>query len=111
MCVCVEMGALRRHVCGMNVVVIMAGMWLIPIIVSHGAINREVLADVTAINTLGPYLGIVVPNLFELQPLLDMDSFTQDTSSNHSTIVISGTHSLTHSLTHSHNQNRSTSLC
>ena len=89
------MGAFGRHVAGMNVVVIMVGLWLTPIL-SHAAINSEVLAGVTAINTLGPYFGLVVPNLFELQPLLEMDSFTQDSTStsDHSTIVISGT--LTH---------------
>ncbi|KAF7147623.1 hypothetical protein RHSIM_Rhsim03G0239700 [Rhododendron simsii] len=43
-----------------------------------GAISRNVMKEVIGINKEGPYLGIVVPNNFEMSPLLQSPSFVGD---------------------------------
>ncbi|KAI8565502.1 hypothetical protein RHMOL_Rhmol03G0263900 [Rhododendron molle] len=44
-----------------------------------GAISRNVMKEVIGINKEGPYLGIVVPNNYEMSPLLQSSSFEGDT--------------------------------
>ncbi|KAG5559323.1 hypothetical protein RHGRI_009010 [Rhododendron griersonianum] len=43
-----------------------------------GAISRNVMKEVIGINKEGPYLGIVVPNNYEMSPLLQSPSFVGD---------------------------------
>ncbi|KAE9464463.1 hypothetical protein C3L33_03623, partial [Rhododendron williamsianum] len=43
-----------------------------------GAISRNVMKEVIGINKEGPYLGIVVPNSYEMSPLLQSPSFVGD---------------------------------
>ncbi|CAJ2636775.1 unnamed protein product [Trifolium pratense] len=42
---------------------------------SYGAINQLSWREISNINNKGPYIGIVVPNAFELNPLLQSSSF------------------------------------
>jgi len=42
---------------------------------AYGAINQLSWREIGNINSLGPYIGIVVPNAFELNPLLQSSSF------------------------------------
>lgn len=44
----------------------------------HGAVSETVMAKITTINNKGPYLGIVIPNAFEMNPLLESSGFTAD---------------------------------
>ncbi|XP_057500782.1 bark storage protein A isoform X1 [Actinidia eriantha] len=43
-----------------------------------GAISHNVMKEIMGINKEGPYLGIVVPNSFEISPLLQSTSFVED---------------------------------
>ncbi|XP_010254051.1 PREDICTED: bark storage protein A [Nelumbo nucifera] len=43
-----------------------------------GATTKKVMKKITAINKKGPYLGVVVPNSFEMNPLLQSGSFVVD---------------------------------
>ncbi|XP_039123779.1 bark storage protein A [Dioscorea cayenensis subsp. rotundata] len=45
---------------------------------SYGAITRRSMEEIWRINKQGPFLGIVVPNAFEMNPLLQSPSFVQD---------------------------------
>lgn len=51
----------------------------------QGAMESSVVNKVAQINENGPYLGLVIPNAFELYPFLDVSIFTLD-----ATILISG---------------------
>ena len=42
---------------------------------AYGAINQLSWREIENINNKGPYIGIVVPNAFELNPLLQSSSF------------------------------------
>jgi hypothetical protein len=42
---------------------------------AYGAINQISWREISNINNKGPYIGIVVPNAFELNPLLQSSSF------------------------------------
>lgn len=42
---------------------------------AYGAINQLSWREISNINSKGPYIGIVVPNAFELNPLLQSSSF------------------------------------
>jgi hypothetical protein len=42
---------------------------------AYGAINQISWREISNINNQGPYIGIVVPNAFELNPLLQSSSF------------------------------------
>ncbi|XP_059638169.1 bark storage protein A-like [Cornus florida] len=42
---------------------------------SNGAVSQSVMEKMSRINKQGPYLGIVVPNSFEMNPLLQSPSF------------------------------------
>ncbi|KAG6723623.1 hypothetical protein I3843_03G211800 [Carya illinoinensis] len=44
----------------------------------YGGISHEIGKNIDRINKMGPYLGIVVPNSFELDPLLQSPSFVAD---------------------------------
>lgn len=44
-------------------------------IMAHGAISQLSWREISNINSKGPYIGIVVPNAFELNPLLQSPSF------------------------------------
>eukprot|EP00250_Pteridium_aquilinum_P034761 c8061_g1_i1 orf=108-1148(+) len=46
----------------------------------QGAMESSVVKRVAGINDQGPYLGLVVPNAFELYPFLDTSIFTLDTT-------------------------------
>ncbi|XP_020097958.1 bark storage protein A-like [Ananas comosus] len=45
---------------------------------SHGAIPKSTLKVVEEVNKQGPFLGLVVPNSFEMSPLLQSKSFVKD---------------------------------
>lgn len=45
---------------------------------ANGALSQMVMRKIAKINTEGPYLGIVVPNSFEMNPLLQSKSFSSD---------------------------------
>ncbi|KAJ0989243.1 hypothetical protein J5N97_007599 [Dioscorea zingiberensis] len=48
---------------------------------SYGAMtSRRSMAKIWRINKDGPYLGIVVPNAFEMNPLLNSSTFVQDSN-------------------------------
>ncbi|CAK9172748.1 unnamed protein product [Ilex paraguariensis] len=55
-------------------VVLMVGV----ISIADGAVSPHLLDRISKINKEGPYLGIVVPNSFELNPLLQSQSFVAD---------------------------------
>jgi len=42
---------------------------------AYGAINQLSWREIGNINSLGPYIGIVVPNAYELNPLLHSSNF------------------------------------
>ncbi|XWS72049.1 hypothetical protein CRYUN_Cryun02cG0007500 [Craigia yunnanensis] len=44
----------------------------------HGAVSSSTLRKISRINMEGPYLGIIVPNSFELNPLMQSGSFVAD---------------------------------
>ncbi|KAL0283351.1 UNVERIFIED_CONTAM: hypothetical protein Sangu_2894200 [Sesamum angustifolium] len=43
--------------------------------VADAAVSKNVMKKIDAINSMGPYLGVVVPNTFEMGPLLNSPSF------------------------------------
>ncbi|KAM0969607.1 hypothetical protein ACFX13_018103 [Malus domestica] len=45
---------------------------------SYGAVSHSTMNKIYRINKEGPYLGIVVPNFFEMNPLLQSTSFVAD---------------------------------
>ena len=45
---------------------------------AYGAISHGITKKIERINKRGPYLGIVVPNSFERDPLLQSPSFVAD---------------------------------
>lgn len=55
---------------------------------SNAALSPETLKLIEAANIDGPYLGLVIPNTYELNPLLQSPNFT----STHLTIDFSGKH-------------------
>ncbi|KAF9615672.1 hypothetical protein IFM89_026054 [Coptis chinensis] len=44
----------------------------------NGAISKGSMRNISEINSKGPYLGLVVPNAFEMTPLLQSQSFAAD---------------------------------
>ncbi|KAK9947765.1 hypothetical protein M0R45_003373 [Rubus argutus] len=44
----------------------------------YGAVSRSTLKKINTVNRKGPHLGIIVPNFFELSPLLQSTSFVAD---------------------------------
>lgn len=44
----------------------------------YGGISHKIGKKIDRMNKMGPYLGIVVPNSFELDPLLQSPSFVAD---------------------------------
>lgn len=75
-----------------KVLIKVLGMVIIPLYVqgfhvmqAEGAMESSVIKRVARINANGPYLGLVIPNAFELYPFLDISIFTLD-----STIDVSG---------------------
>lgn len=42
---------------------------------ANGAVDPETQALINSANLYGPYLGVVIPNLFEMIPLLQHPSF------------------------------------
>lgn len=59
---------------------------------SNAALSPETLKFIEAANTDGPYLGLVIPNTYELNPLLQSPNFT----STHLIIDFSGKHIYTY---------------
>ncbi|KAM7509540.1 hypothetical protein LguiA_019993 [Lonicera macranthoides] len=54
-------------------------VWMIGLTkIVEGEILGSVVKDIRRINKMGPYLGIVVPNSFEMSPLLQSPSFVAD---------------------------------
>lgn len=45
---------------------------------AYGAISHDTTKKIDRINKKGPYFGIVVPNSFEMDPLLQSPSFVAD---------------------------------
>ena len=45
---------------------------------THAAVPSSVLKQIVIVNKNGPYLGIVVPNAFEMNPLLQSPNFVVD---------------------------------
>ena len=43
-----------------------------------GAVSQRTIRKIDLMNRNGPYLGIIVPNSFELSPLLESGSFVAD---------------------------------
>ncbi|CAL5431674.1 unnamed protein product [Camellia sinensis] len=43
---------------------------------TNGVLNGETQKMISEANKNGPYLGLVIPNLFEMNPLLQSPSFT-----------------------------------
>lgn len=43
-----------------------------------GAVSQSTMKKIDMMNKKGPYLGIIVPNSFELTPLLESASFVAD---------------------------------
>nr|GMC63468.1 bark storage protein A [Ipomoea batatas] len=55
--------------------------WLLLVLevsVGYGAVSPSVMNKIKAVNKKGPFLGIVVPNSFEMNPLLQSPSFVSD---------------------------------
>ncbi|KAF8400831.1 hypothetical protein HHK36_014133 [Tetracentron sinense] len=48
---------------------------------ADGAISTRIMKNIGRINKEGPYLGLVVPNSFEMSPLLQSPSFVPDENS------------------------------
>ncbi|CAB4288437.1 unnamed protein product [Prunus armeniaca] len=46
--------------------------------IAYGAVSHTTMRKIDRLNKKGPYLGIVVPNFFELNPLLQSTSFVAD---------------------------------
>ncbi|XP_022731073.1 bark storage protein A [Durio zibethinus] len=44
----------------------------------YGEFSSSALRNISGINTKGPYLGIIVPNSFEMNPLMQSGSFVAD---------------------------------
>ncbi|XP_007013111.2 PREDICTED: bark storage protein A [Theobroma cacao] len=44
----------------------------------YGAVSSSTLSKISRINEEGPYLGIIVPNSFEMNPLMQSGSFVAD---------------------------------
>lgn len=61
----------------MRVIVLFGSLvWMVVFIyVTDGAISSSVMHEINCINKKGPYYGIVVPNSFEMSPLLQSPSF------------------------------------
>ncbi|MFS7900082.1 hypothetical protein Hanom_Chr10g00963651 [Helianthus anomalus] len=49
-------------------------------LVSRGecVIHKSLLKDIDSVNKVGSYIGVVVPNGFEMNPLLQSSSFIED---------------------------------
>ncbi|XP_058114264.1 bark storage protein A isoform X2 [Magnolia sinica] len=46
--------------------------------VSYGEVSEKTMESISRINKVGPYIGLVVPNSFEMAPLLQSNSFAAD---------------------------------
>lgn len=44
-------------------------------ITAYGALSTDTMTKIIDINQKGPYLGIIAPNTFEMNPLLESPSF------------------------------------
>ena len=52
--------------------------WLLCFLVNNiveSAISKSLLKEIDSVNKVGPYIGVVVPNAFEMDPLLQSPSF------------------------------------
>lgn len=56
----------------------------------YAAVSQNTLKKIDTVNRKGPYLGIIVPNFFELSPLLQSTSFVADQKLPH--LEFSGTY-------------------
>lgn len=45
---------------------------------THAAVPKSIMKHIDRVNKNGPYLGIVVPNAFEMNPLLQSPSLMAD---------------------------------
>lgn len=45
---------------------------------AYGEVSQVTMRKIHSINEKGPYLGIIVPNAFEMSPLLQSSSFVAD---------------------------------
>lgn len=73
---------------------VVASLMMISIFMLNGqlqadaALSAETHKSIDEANQSGPYLGLVIPNTFEMNPLLQSPNFT----STNFTIDVSGTH-------------------
>ena len=63
---------LRRALMGFLVMVVVKGVG------TEGAFSVTSMKQIYKVNKNGPYLGIVVPNSYEMNPLLQTPSFVAD---------------------------------
>lgn len=56
-------------------VAIVAMAAAVMIVQADGAVTTGLLKNLTDINRQGPFLGVVIPNAFEMSPLLQSTSF------------------------------------
>ena len=63
---------LRSMLMGFLVMVVVMGVG------TEGAVSVSSMKKITRVNKEGPYLGIVVPNSYEMDPLLQSPSFVAD---------------------------------
>ncbi|KAJ6698791.1 PURINE NUCLEOSIDE PHOSPHORYLASE [Salix purpurea] len=62
----------------LGLVILVWGVWSSTIGRADGAISTSTMQEIERVNEKGPYLGIVVPNSFEMNPLLQSPSFVAD---------------------------------
>ncbi|KAB5552655.1 hypothetical protein DKX38_009966 [Salix brachista] len=62
----------------LGLVILVWGVWSSASGRAHGAISTSTMQEIERVNEKGPYLGIVVPNSFEMNPLLQSPSFVAD---------------------------------
>ena len=65
----------------------------------YGAVSHSTMNKIYRINKEGPYLGIVVPNFFEMNPLLQSTSFVADQELPY--LDFAGKHKIIHAHTYS----------
>ncbi|XP_061336548.1 bark storage protein A-like [Gastrolobium bilobum] len=60
----------------MFIMFLLAFIWVINAQHANGALTSELVREIEKVNKQGPYLGLVIPNTFELNPLLQSPNYT-----------------------------------
>lgn len=78
--ICIKCSRKRENSEGimLGLVILVWGVWSSTSGRAHGAISTSTMQEIERVNEKGPYLGIVVPNSFEMNPLLQSPSFVAD---------------------------------